>query len=102
MNLADQILYANDLEVLYDALNELLTAHEEGELSDPNRAARIVYKFERFVDIHKVRTSDLVTLKEKVEKARTEYRSLNLKYNGLKEELDANKKLLQSVINSKL
>jgi hypothetical protein len=102
MNLSDQLLYANDLEVLYDALNELLTAHDEGELGNPVRAARIVYKFERFVDIHKVRTSDLVTLKEKVEKARTEYRSLTIKYNGLKEELKQNKQLLESVINSKL
>ena len=102
MDLADQLLYANDLEVLYDALNELLTAHDEGMLSDPNRAARIVYKFERFVDIHKVRTSDLVTFKEKVEKARTEYRSLKLKYEGVKKELELQQELLQKVIDSKL
>jgi len=101
-NLSDALLYANDLDVLYDALNELLTAHSEGELDDPIRAARIVQKFERFVSIHEVRTNDLVTHKEKKEKARTEYRSLKLRYDGLKERLEQKDKLLKQVIDSKL
>lgn len=101
-NLSDTLLYAADLDVLYNAMNELLSAHSEGELDDPIRVARIVNKFERFVSIHEVRTNDLITLKEKVEKARTEYRSLKLKYDGLKERIEQKDKLLQQVIDSKL
>lgn len=102
IDLSDRLLYAADLDVLYDALNELTTAHAEGELGNPMRAARIIQKFERFATIHEVRTNDLITLKEKVEKARTEYRSLKLRYDGLKERLDQKDKLLQQVIDSKL
>jgi DNA-binding protein H-NS len=102
IDLSDRLLYAADLDVLYDALNELTTAHAEGELGNPARAARIIQKFERFATIHEVRTNDLITLKEKVEKARTEYRSLKLRYEGLKERLDQKNKLLQQVIDSKL
>ena len=102
IDLSDRLLYAADLDVLYDALNELTTAHAEGELGNPARAARIIQKFERFATIHEVRTNDLITLKEKVEKARTEYRSLKLRYDGLEQRFKQKDTLLQQVIDSKL
>lgn len=100
--LAEQLLYANDLEVLYDAMNSLLDARDELELDNPVRVAQIIYKFERFVEIHKVRTGDLVTLTEKVEQARTEYRSLQLKYQGMKERYDKTKEVLDKVLKTKM
>jgi hypothetical protein len=100
--LAQQLLYANDLEVLYDAMNALLDARDELELDNPIRVAQIIYKFERFVEIHKVRTGDLTTLTEKVQQARTEYRSLQLKYQGMEDKYKNTKKLLDNVLKSKL
>lgn len=101
MTASDTLLYSADLELLYDAFNDLLEAERE-ELSNPERVARIVYKFERFVAIHEVRTGDLITLKSKVEKARTEYRALNLRYDGMKEKYNQTKELLNKVLNEKL
>ena len=43
MTASDTLLYAADLELLYDAFNDLLEAERE-ELSNPERVARIVYK----------------------------------------------------------
>jgi|11BtaG_2_1085332.scaffolds.fasta_scaffold00968_10 DNA-binding protein H-NS len=101
-DLSDRLMYAADLELLYDALNLLTEAYNEGELDNPQRAVRIVQKFERFASIHEVRTNDLITLKEKVEKARTEYRSLKLRYDGLEQRFKQKDTLLQQVIDSKL
>lgn len=102
MKLADQLLYADDLNRLYDLLNDVLDAQEKNELSNPERVARIVYKIESFTDIHKVRTTDLITLKEKVEKARTEYRLLNQKYRDAVDSRNKSKELLNKVLASKL
>ena len=102
MKIAEQLLYADDLARLHDILNDLLDAQKEGELSNPKRVARIVYKIESFTDIHKVRTTDLITLKEKVEKARTEYRLLNQKYRDAVESKNKMKELLNKVLESKL
>lgn len=101
-DLSDRLMYAADLELLYDALNLLTEAYNEGELDNPQRAVQIVQKFERFASIHEVRTNDLITLKEKVEKARTEYRSLKLRYDGLEQRFKQKDTLLQQVIDSKL
>lgn len=100
--IAEQLLYANDLDVLYDAMNSLLEARDELELDNPVRVAQILYKFERFVEIHKVRTGDLTTLSEKVEQARTEYRSLQLKYQGMKQRYETTKELLDKVLKTKM
>jgi uncharacterized protein YerC len=100
--LADQLLYADDLKRLYDILNDLLDAQDKGELSNPRRVARIVHKLETFTDIHKVRTNDLITLKEKVEKARSEYRILNQKYRDAVESAKMSKQLLNKVLNDKM
>mgnify|MGYP005990309673 CR=1 FL=1 len=102
MKIAEQLLYADDLGRLYDIMNDLLDGQKSGELSNPKRVARIVYKIESFTDIHKVRTSDLITLKEKVEKARSEYRMLNLKYHEAVESKNKSKELLNKVLESNL
>lgn len=102
MELGDRLIYSADYELLYDAMNDLIEAHQKLELDDPHRVVRIVHKFERFVSIHEVRTGDLVTLKEKVEKARTEYRALKLKYEGMKERYEETRKLLNKVLNEKM
>ena len=100
--LADQLLYADDLSRVYDVINDVLDAQESGELSNPKRVARIVYKLETFCDIHKVRTNDLITLKEKVEKARSEYRILNQKYRDAVDTASNTKQLLNKVLNDKM
>ncbi len=102
MDLGDRLMYAADYELLYDAMNDLIVASQNLELDDPKRVARILYKFERFVSIHEVRTGDLVTLKQKVEKARTEYRSLKLKYEGMKDRYEETRKVLNTVLNEKM
>ena len=51
-DLSDRLMYAADLELLYDALNLLTEAYNEGELDNPQRAVLIVQKFERFASIH--------------------------------------------------
>jgi hypothetical protein len=102
MKLGDHLLFANDLEVLYDAFNDLLSARDEMELDNPQRVARIVYKFERFVSIHEVRTGDLVTLKDKVEDARTEYRILKQKYIDSQDVVARQKQLIDKILNQKM
>lgn len=102
MKIADQLIYSDDLSRMYDALRDLLEAQSSGELSNPERVARIVYKFETFCDIHKVRTNDLITLKEKVEKARSEYRILSQKYRDAEEIATKTKQLLNQVLNEKM
>ena len=97
--LSDQLIYANDLSRLYDALNELLDARDEGELSNPEMVARIVYKFENFADTHKVRTNDLITLGEKIEKARSEYRILHQKYKQAVDQVKTTKQLINRIMN---
>ncbi len=102
MRTADELIYSDDLALLYDAMNSLIEAQENGDLSDPTRAARIVYKFERFVSIHEVRTNDLKNLKEKVEKARIEYRNLQQRYKEANEGRKQAKELLNKVLTEKI
>ena len=102
MDITDQLIYSNDYALLYSAMNDLIEAQQNLELDDPSRVARIVHKFERFVSIHEVRTQDLVTLKEKVETARTEYRSLKLKYDGMKDRYESTKELLNTCLNERI
>lgn len=101
MTASDTLLYAADLELLYDAFNDLLEAERE-ELSNPERVARIVYKFERFVSIHEVRTGDIITLKDRLEKAGNEYRALKLRYDGMTDRYNQSKELLNKVLNDKV
>ena len=98
--ITNRLMYSADFKLLYDAMNDLIEAQQNLELDDPSRVARIVYKFERFVSIHEVRTNDLITLQEKVEKARTEYRSLKLKYEGTQEMYKESKELLNKVLTT--
>jgi hypothetical protein len=81
MKIAEQLLYADDLSRVYDMINDVL---------------------ETFCDIHKVRTNDLITLKEKVEKARSEYRILNQKYRDAVDTAKNTKQLLNKVLNDKM
>lgn len=96
--ISEQLIYSNDLSRLYDALNDLLSAQNDDELGNPERVARIVYKFESFVDTHKVRTNDLITLGEKVEKARSEYRILSQKYREATDQVKTTRELLNKVL----
>jgi len=97
MKIEDDLLLQADLKVLYWVLGEVAEKAKED-----NDFIKVLLQLEQFVEIHKTRTNDMVTYRDTIEKARNEYRSLRLKYDGTKELLDTTKTMLDKVMNDKL
>ena len=97
MKIEDDILLQADLKVLYWVLGEVAEKAKED-----NDFIKVLLQLEQFVEIHKTRTNDMVTYRDTIEKARNEYRSLRLKYDGTKELLNTTKTMLDKVMNDKL
>lgn len=97
MNIEDDLLLQADLKVLYWVLGEVAEKAKED-----NDFIKVLLQLEQFVEIHKTRTNDMVTYRDTIEKARNEYRSLRLKYDGTKELLSTTKAMLDKVMNDKL
>lgn len=97
MRIEDDLLIQADLKVLYWVLGEVAEKAKED-----NDFIKVLLQLEQFVEIHKTRTNDMVTYRDTIEKARNEYRSLRLKYDGTKELLDTTKTMLDKVMNDKL
>jgi len=97
MKIEDELLIQADLKVLYWVLGEVAEKAKED-----NDFIKVLLQLEQFVEIHKTRTNDMVTYRDTIEKARNEYRSLRLKYDGTKELLDTTKTMLDKVMNDKL
>lgn len=97
MKIEDDLLIQADLKVLYWVLGEVAEKAKED-----NDFIKVLLQLEQFVEIHKTRTNDMVTYRDTIEKARNEYRSLRLKYDGTKELLDTTKTMLDKVMNDKL
>ena len=99
MKNTDDLLLRADLETLYGVLSRLA---EYAKVKEEKELIQLLLHLEKFVEIHKTRTRDMVTYRETIEKARDEYRSLHLKYKGTKEQLDATQKVLHKIMNEKL
>lgn len=99
MKNTDDLLLRADLETLYGVLSRLA---EYAKGKEEKELVQLLLHLEKFVEIHKTRTSDMVTYRDTIEKARDEYRSLHLKYKGTKEQLDATQKVLHNIMNEKL
>lgn len=97
MKIEDDLLIQADLKVLYWVLGEVAEKAKED-----NDFIKVLLQLEQFVEIHKTRTNDMVTYRDTIEKARNEYRSLRLKYDGTKELLSTTKTMLDKVMNDKL
>jgi len=97
MKIEDDLLIQADLKVLYWVLGEVAEKAKED-----NDFIKVLLQLEQFVEIHKTRTNDMVTYRDTIEKARNEYRSLRLKYDGTKELLNTTKTMLDKVMNDKL
>ena len=97
MKIEDDLLIQADLKVLYWVLGEVAEKAKED-----NDFIKVLLQLEQFVEIHKTRTNDMVTYRDTIEKARNEYRSLRLKYDGTKELLRTTKTMLDKVMNDKL
>ena len=97
MKIEDDLLLQADLKVLYWVLGEVAEKAKED-----NDFIKVLLQLEQFVEIHKTRTNDMVTYRDTIEKARNEYRSLRLKYDGTKELLNTTKTMLDKVMNDKL
>ena len=97
MKIEDELLIQADLKVLYWVLGEVAEKAKED-----NDFIKVLLQLEQFVEIHKTRTNDMVTYRDTIEKARNEYRSLRLKYDGTKELLSTTKTMLDKVMNDKL
>ena len=97
MKIEDDLLIQADLKVLYWVLGEVAEKAKED-----NDFIKVLLQLEQFVEIHKTRTNDMVTYRDTIEKARNEYRSLRLKYDGTKELLRTTKNMLDKVMNDKL
>ena len=63
---------------------------------------KVLLQLEQFVETHKTRTLDMVTYLDTIDRARNEYRSLKLKYDGTVEALNLKTKLLSQVMNEKM
>lgn len=97
MNIADDLLISADLKVLYWVLGEIADKAKED-----NDFIKVLLQLEQFVETHKTRTRDMVTYRDTIEKARSEYRGLKLKYDGVSEQLKQTRELLHKVMNEKL
>lgn len=97
MSIKDDLLLRADLDTLYGALGMLAEKCKED-----NDLVKVLLHFEQFVEIHKTRTRDMVTYRDTIEKARNEYRSLKLKYDGTKEALKHTRDMLNKVMNQKI
>ena len=97
MNIADDLLLKADLDILYWVLGEVAE-----KVKEDNDFIKVLLQLEQFVEIHKTRTNDMVTYRDTIERARNEYRSLKLKYDGTKEMLTQTRSMLHRVMNEKL
>ena len=97
---ADELIIQADVSLLYDVLGEMADIAKLFE--DSRDMINLLYKLNRFADIHKVRCMDLLTLKGKIDTAREEYQSLALKYKGTKEMLEHLTKAHNQLLESKL
>ena len=97
MNIGDDLLLKADLDILYWVLGEVAE-----KVKEDNDFIKVLLQLEQFVEIHKTRTNDMVTYRDTIERARNEYRSLKLKYDGTKEMLTQTRSMLHRVMNEKL
>lgn len=97
MSIADDLLLKADLDILYWVLGEVAE-----KVKEDNDFIKVLLQLEQFVEIHKTRTNDMVTYRDTIERARNEYRSLKLKYDGTKEMLTKTRSMLHKVMNEKL
>jgi len=97
MNIADDLLLKADLDILYWVLGEVAE-----KVKEDNDFIKVLLQLEQFVEIHKTRTNDMVTYRDTIERARSEYRSLKLKYDGTQEMLKQTRSMLHKVMNDKL
>jgi hypothetical protein len=97
MNIEDDLLFKADLNTLYWVLGQVAEKAKED-----NEFIKVLLQLEQFVEIHKTRTRDMVTYRDTIEKARNEYRSLKLRYDGTVELLELKTKMLEQVMNEKL
>lgn len=97
MSIKDDLLISADLSNLYWVLGELAEKAKED-----NDLIKVLLQLEQFVEIHKTRTRDMVTYRDTIERARNEYRSLKLRYDGTVEALNLKTKILSQVMNEKM
>ena len=97
MSIKDDLLITADLDTLYWVLGEVANKAKEDD-----DFIKVLLQLEQFVETHKTRTRDMVTYRDTIERARNEYRSLKLKYDGTVEALNLKTKLLSQVMNEKM
>lgn len=97
MKIADDLLLKADLDVLYWVLGEVAE-----KVKEDNDFIKVLLQLEQFVEIHKTRTNDMVTYRDTIERARNEYRSLKLKYDGTRDALKYTRDMLHKVMNEKM
>lgn len=97
MKIADDLLLNADLQVLYWVLGEV-----SKKVKEDNEFIKVLLQLEQFVEIHKTRTNDMVTYRDTIERARSEYRSLKLKYDGTSEALKHTRDMLNRVMNERI
>ena len=97
MKVKDDLLISADLDNLYWVLGQLAEKAKED-----NDLIKVLLQLEQFVETHKTRTRDMVTYRDTIERARNEYRSLKLKYDGTVDALNLKTKVLSQVMNEKM
>ena len=97
MSIKDDLLITADLDTLYWVLGEVANKAKEDD-----DFIKVLLQLEQFVEIHKTRTRDMVTYRDTIERARNEYRSLKLRYDGTVDALNLKTKVLSQVMNEKM
>lgn len=102
MNLHDEIILASDLQRLYQIEADLAELSLSLIPEQREVLAKVISKLETFSDIHKVRTQDMLTFRDKIKIARDEYGSLQRKYTATTELLNTKQEVINKLLNEKI
>jgi hypothetical protein len=100
MNKPDEIIYANDLQLLGYILGEF--ADILMMLEDSKDKIKLLASLSDFYAIHKTRTNDLLKLQRSIDDARIKHRKVVAERNQYKKELEDVSNRLQQIMDREL
>lgn len=95
----EELIYAADTDVLLHILSELT---KQFSTNPTKEQVKLLLELDKFVGIHRTRTHEVVTLKDKIEVARDEYRKIRAERDYYKKVSDEAHDRLQAFMQNNL